>query len=94
MRRSQRSRCVKCAIQTVERLVAHYVRDHNAKIPMPVLGGRTPDEAYFGKGTELESELAHAGAAARKARVEHNRSVSCGACVPVPVPTGASGRVR
>ena len=86
------------SIETVERLVGQYVKDHNARIPMPVLGGRTPDEAYFGQGADLRVDLAQAGAAARRERVEHNRSLACGACVPVvgpnELPAEASGRVR
>ncbi len=70
------------SIATVRRLVTKYVEDHNLKIPAPVLGGRTPDEAYFGKNEGLVVELKSAHAAAREARIEEKRAARCNACSP------------
>ena len=44
----------------VRRLVAFYVGEHNEKIPRALLGGRTPDEVYFGPGGESARALLRA----------------------------------
>ena len=69
------------SIDVLRRLVAEYVDDHNALIPRVELGGRTPDEAYAGREGDLHERLSRAHREARRARVEVNRSASCGACV-------------
>ncbi len=62
------------SIATVGRLVKKSVEDHNGKVPMPVLSGRTPDEAYFGRNEGLAEELKNAHAEARLARIDENRA--------------------
>ena len=66
--------------ETVERLVAFYVEEHNSKMPLPKFGGRTPDEVYRGERAELPEELADARAGARLARLDANRATSCFLC--------------
>jgi transposase InsO family protein len=64
----------------VRRLVAFYVQQFNEVMPHSALNGRTPDEAYFGKAEATPAELAAARSAARRERLETNRSLSCQAC--------------
>lgn len=60
--------------------VGYYVEQHNAVVGRAILGGRTPDEVYHGRAIELPRHLAEHAEAARKARVEWNRSRSCNRC--------------
>lgn len=71
-------------IDSVRRLVAKYVEDHNALIPRVELGDRTPDEAYAGAELDLRARLTAAHAEARRARAAANRTVTCGTCVTDP----------
>ena len=64
----------------VRRLVEQYVADHNGLIPRPELGGRTPDEVYFGACESLHDDLIRERAEAHLRRVEVNRATSCGVC--------------
>ena len=41
----------------VRRLVVFYIGEHNEKIPCALLGGRTPDEVYFGREENLRERL-------------------------------------
>jgi transposase InsO family protein len=67
--------------QTVERLVAKFVEDHNAFIPRAALGGRTPDEVFLGTEEGVPAGLAVARAEACADRVAVNRAlVRCGGC--------------
>jgi putative transposase len=65
---------------TIRRLVAFYVHEHNHVLPHSAFRGQTPDEMYFGTGAAVPAELASRAAAARRARIQGNRSASCTAC--------------
>ena len=64
----------------VEKLVAFYVDEHNAKIPHSAFKGQTPDEVYFGKSDAVPDQLAEARKQARVARLEANRAKHCSRC--------------
>jgi hypothetical protein len=68
------------SVAAVRRLVAFYVEEHNARIPHAALGGRTPDEMYFGTGEHVPEQLAAAKATARRRRLESNRVARCAVC--------------
>jgi hypothetical protein len=65
---------------TVRRLVAFYVDEHNRVLPHSASRGQTPDEMYFGTGDAVPADLTSDAAAARRTRVEANRSASCERC--------------
>ena len=67
------------SVPTVRRLGAFYVQEHNTASPFGVRG-QTPDEIYFGRGDAVPADLTARAAAARQARVEANRTASCGKC--------------
>lgn len=64
----------------VERLVAVYLHDHNAKIPLQALHGRTPDEAYFGLEIDLPERLA-----AQHRVAQQNRTLVNSLAMSIPV---------
>ncbi|MFK7991242.1 MAG: DDE-type integrase/transposase/recombinase [Sandaracinaceae bacterium] len=66
----------------LESLIAKYFIDHNTLIPRAALGGRTPDEAYFGRAIDLAGRLEAGHAEARAHRGATNRAVSCRRCAP------------
>ena len=68
------------SIATIRRLVTFYVHQHNHVLPHSAFRGQTPDEMYFGTGDAVPADLASLAAAARRARVEANRSASCETC--------------
>jgi putative transposase len=68
------------SVATVRRLVAFYVDEHNRVLPHSAFRGQTPDEMYFGTGNAVPADLTARAAAARRARVEANRSTSCDSC--------------
>jgi putative transposase len=68
------------SVTTVRRLVAFYVHEHNSVLPHSAFRGQTPDEMYFGRGDAVPADLAARAAAARRARIEANRSAACGRC--------------
>ena len=68
------------SVTTVRRLVAFYVDEHNRVLPHSAFRGQTPDEMYFGTGDTVSADLSSRAAAARRARVEANRSASCETC--------------
>jgi len=68
------------SVATVRRLVAFYVQEHNRVLPHSAFRGQTPDEMYFGTGDAVPADLMARAAAARRARVEVNRSAACGTC--------------
>jgi transposase InsO family protein len=68
------------SITTVRRLVAFYVDEHNRVLPHSAFRGQTPDETYFGTGDAVPADLTSRAAAARRTRVEANRSASCETC--------------
>ena len=68
-------------VEPLTRLFRKYVEDHNTLIPRAALGGRTPDEVYFGNAVDVPEKLAEARARARVDRVAFNRSQRpCGGC--------------
>jgi putative transposase len=68
------------SVTTVRRLVEFYVQEHNRVLPHSAFRGQTPDEVYFGTGDAVLADLTSRAAAARRARVEANRSAACGTC--------------
>jgi transposase InsO family protein len=71
------------SVTTVRRLVAFYVDEHNRVLPHSAFRGQTPNEMYFGTGDAVPAELTARAAAARRTRVEANRSASCATCPSV-----------
>ena len=71
------------SVTTVRRLVAFYVDEHNRVLPHAAFRGQTPDEMYFGTGDAVPADLTARAAAARRARVEANRSAACQTCPSV-----------
>ena len=51
-----------------------------ASYPHSAFRGQTPDEMYLGTGDAVQADLMSRAAAARRARVEANRSAACGTC--------------
>ena len=71
------------SVETVRRLVAFYVDQHNSHVPHSAFKGwQTPDEVYFSKGTEVPEQLKAARLVARQARRESNLAQRCQACLP------------
>ena len=71
------------SMATVRRLVAFYVDEHHRVLPHSAFCGPTPDEMYFGTGDTIPADLMSCATAARRARVEANRSASCANCPSV-----------
>ena len=68
------------SVATVRRLVAFYVDQHNRVLPHSAFHGQTPDEMYFGMGAAVPADLRSRAAAARRSRLDANRSASCEIC--------------
>ena len=68
------------SVATVCRLVAFYVDEHNRVLPHAAFRDQTPEEMYFGAGDAIPAELAARADAARRARLQANRSVTCETC--------------
>jgi putative transposase len=68
------------SVTTVRRLVGFYVHEHNRVLPHSAFRGQTPDEMYFGTGDAVPADLTSRAAAARRARIEANRSTACETC--------------
>ena len=77
-------------IKAVEALVAQYVHEHNSVMPRAVLGGRTPDEVYFGQGERIAEFLQWRPTEARQARLMANRTRSCEECRTDAAPAKSS----
>jgi putative transposase len=71
------------SVTTVRRLVAFYVDQHNRVLPHSAFRGQTPDEMYFGTGDLIPAALRSRTTAARRARLEANRSATCTTCSSV-----------
>ena len=67
-------------LATVQKLVGFYVHQHNTHLPHAAFQGQTPDEMYFGTGSQVPMQLAAAKVAARQARLDANRAVRCQSC--------------
>ena len=57
------------------------IRNNNGLIPRADLGGRAPDEAFFGLETVLPERLRVGHEAARVERLPKNRKRRCGVCL-------------
>jgi len=57
------------SIDDVRKQTAFYVDQHNRVIPHSAFKGQTPDEMYFGKRSDIPSQLSDARAVAREARM-------------------------
>ena len=68
------------SVSTVRRLVNFYVAEHNTRLPHSAFRGQTPDEMYFGTGSQVPKALEEARAAARRTRLMLNRTASCSVC--------------
>ncbi|MBK9386477.1 MAG: transposase [Planctomycetes bacterium] len=68
------------SLATVRRLAGFYIEQHNSVMPHAAFSGQTPDEMYFGTGSEVGAKLEAGREESRKRRMESNRAASCGAC--------------
>jgi putative transposase len=68
------------SIETVQKLVAFYVEQHNTLVPHSAFKGwQTPDEMYFSKGAAVPEQLKSARNVARR---ESNLAQRCITCQP------------
>ena len=67
-----------CAIR---RLVGFYIAEHNTHLPHSAFRGQTPDEMYFGTGTDIPGDLVSKRKEARSTRMAVNRERSCPVCL-------------
>ena len=72
------------SVETIERLVRFYVKEHNERRPHSVFKGQTSDEMYFGKGDDVPDGLESGRKAARKERLAVNRALACAVCEASP----------
>ena len=68
------------SLNTVAKLVAFYVEQHNSHLPHSAFQGQTPDEMYFSMGELIPKKLEAARLAARQSRLKANRARSCRTC--------------
>ncbi|MFC1611163.1 DDE-type integrase/transposase/recombinase [Myxococcota bacterium] len=69
-------------VDAVRSLVAFYVAQHNEVVPRAVLKGRTPDEVYFDRETDLPERLSALRREAQRKRVAYNQARRCDRCAP------------
>jgi putative transposase len=85
------------SIETVERLVATTSATTTPRSPCPSSAAVRPMR-FTSARAPTSRPISPRPAAARRARVEHNRSLACGACVPLrergDEPDEGGGRVR
>ncbi len=73
------------SVETVCKLVEFYVEQHNKVIPHSAFKDwQTPDEMYFGKGSEVHEHLKASRLKAKLARREANLAVQCARCQTEP----------
>jgi len=78
------------SFNSVRRLIAFWVDQHNTVMPHSAFLGQTPDEIYFGTGDHVPAELTAAHRAAQQRRLAENRATRCRLCDPGDaVPTEA-----
>ena len=65
---------------TVTKLVAFYVKQHNGHLPHSAFRGQTPDEMFFGMGTDIPQQLEASRISARQLRMQANRAQTCPTC--------------
>ena len=71
------------SVETVQKLVAFYVDQHNTHVPHSAFKGwQTPDEMYFSEGAAVPEQLQAARVVARQARRESNLAQRCNTCQP------------
>jgi len=70
---------------------SYYIEQHNNIVPQHVLGGATPEEAYYGTwNKDKEEELVQNHLNAQKARIEYHKSLACRICSPENVESSPS----
>ena len=67
-------------VTTVRKLVEFYVDQHNTHLPHSAFRGQTPDEMYFGTGSDIPKQLEASRIIARRSRLEANRAQTCRTC--------------
>jgi putative transposase len=72
------------SLSKVTNLVTFYVDQHNWHLPHAAFKGQTPDEMYFGTGSDIPEQLSLVGQRARTNRREVNLATSCIACREPP----------
>jgi transposase InsO family protein len=77
---SIRRDCLNHVVVFGEQHLRRDVHEYNRALPHSAFRGQTPDEMYFRRGDAVPANLAARAAAARRARVEANRSAACGRC--------------
>jgi len=71
------------SFNSVQRLIAFWVDQHNTVMPHSAFLGQTPDEIYFGTGDHVPAELKAAHRAAQQRRLTENRAARCSLCDPI-----------
>jgi hypothetical protein len=72
-------------IATVRKLIEFYAQQHNEHVPHSAFKDwQTPDEMYFGKGSEVHEQLKALRLKAKLARREANLAVQCARCQTEP----------
>jgi hypothetical protein len=56
-------------VTTVRNLVAFYINQHNSHLPHSAFRGQTPDEMYFGIGSDISTQLEASRIVARQSRM-------------------------
>ena len=72
------------SLSKVSSLVTFYADQHNRHLPHTAFKGQTPDEMYFGTGSDIPEQLSLAGQRARTNCREVNLATSCNACHKPP----------
>lgn len=67
------------SVSTVQKLVAFYVEQHHTHLPHSAFR-QTPDEMYFGNGSDIPGQLEKLRIAARKSRMKTNQAQTCQIC--------------
>ena len=67
-------------VTNVWKLVTFYVDQHNSHLPDSAFRGQTPDEMYFGTGSDIPQQLEVSRIAARQSRMQANRAQTCLTC--------------
>jgi len=68
------------SVESVKKLVAFYVEEHNQRLPHSAFHGQTPDEMYFATGGGVPDELERERELGKLKRFEENRALTCGRC--------------
>ena len=68
---------------SLKRLIAFFIEQHNTVMPHWAFLGQTPDEIYFGTADHVPAELKTTHQAAQQRRLTENRAARCRLCDPV-----------